>query len=80
MAVDDPKAGGAQDTNGNEGGGDEPKGVARQRKGALKKKNIFEIKNHKQGLQNVSTSQDTSSALDTKTKNRKSKRIAKASI
>ena len=47
MAVDDPKAGGAQDTNGNEGGGDEPKGVARQRKGALKKKNIFEIKNHK---------------------------------
>ena len=40
-------AAGPDDTNGNEG--DEPRGnaIARQRKGALKKKNIYEIKNHK---------------------------------
>ena len=41
MTVDDPK----QDANGD--GADEIKGVTRQRKGALKKKNIYEIKNHK---------------------------------
>ena len=54
MAVDEKKpeaaaAEATEDANGDqegvfkEGGG----GIARQRKGALKKKNIFEIKNHK---------------------------------
>lgn len=39
-------ASGSNDTNGNEAG-DEPRAIARNRKGALKKKNIYEIKNHK---------------------------------
>ena len=58
MAVDekDKKGAGAEaaassgpnDTNGNEHhAGDEPRGAPRNRKGALKKKNIYEIKNHK---------------------------------
>ena len=42
MAVDDPN----QDANG-DGAEAEVKGVTRQRKGALKKKNVYEIKNHK---------------------------------
>ena len=56
MAVDEKdnkKAGPAgsapNNTNGNEAAGDgEPRqGAPRNRKGALKKKNIYEIKNHK---------------------------------
>ena len=50
MAVDekDKKASEkAENGTNNEGNNDEVKAVARLRKGALKKKNIYEIKNHK---------------------------------
>lgn len=51
MGADDkePKAGGvASEANGGDNETDEViRGVNRQRKGALKKKNIYEIKNHK---------------------------------
>ena len=47
MAVDDPKDD-VQDTNGDRDGAKGPTGnIVRRRQGALKKKNIFEIKNHK---------------------------------
>ena len=46
MAVDDPDT--IQDTNGGRDSNPGPTGnIVRRRQGALKKKNIFEIKNHK---------------------------------